>query len=81
MDRLSLAPDGENLQVVALAEIQLFERPARDRGTWSDDRLDHGLIVDRLSGRRYLVALALPWATTDNDDAQELTREALVAIR
>lgn len=45
-----------------------------------DDRLDHGLVVDRVSGRRYLVALALPWATTENDDAEELTRQALEAI-
>jgi hypothetical protein len=62
----------------ALGDVVVYNKTGTVPG---DDRLDHGLIVDRLTGRRYLVALALPWASTENDDAEELTRQALTVVR
>lgn len=48
---------------------------------WGNDRLDHGLIVDKVSGARYLIALSMPYNATSDAAASELTRHALAAIK
>lgn len=45
-----------------------------------DDRLDHGLVVHAPSGRRFLLALSVPWEGSDEDTASELARRTLLAI-
>jgi len=45
-----------------------------------DDRLDHGMVVQLSTGRRFLVALSIRWEGTRNTDAEELTRMALLAV-
>jgi hypothetical protein len=62
----------------ALGPVRVWNKTGTVPG---DERLDHGLVEDVTTGRRYLVALAMKQATTTNGDAQELTRQALLAIR
>lgn len=47
---------------------------------WTDDRLDHGLIVDTVTGQRYLLAWSMPYGATSAAVAAQLSEEALRAI-
>ena len=46
----------------------------------SDDRLDHGLVVDDVTGERYLLAASMPWASTTAADLSDLAYALLVAL-
>jgi len=61
----------------AFGEVVVYNKTGTVPG---DDRLDHGLVVQLETGRRFLLALALPYNTTDNSDAQELARQTLIAL-
>ena len=45
-----------------------------------NDRLDHGLVVDDVTGDRYLIALSLPEATTSEADLSELAEQVLAVL-
>jgi hypothetical protein len=47
---------------------------------WDNDRLDHGLIVDTVTGERFLIAWSMPYNTTTEAEASELTRQTLLAL-
>ena len=61
----------------AFGEVVVYNKTGTVPG---DDRLDHGLVVQLETGRRFLLALALPYDSTDNADAQELARQTLIAL-
>jgi hypothetical protein len=46
-----------------------------------DDALDHGLITDLTTGRRYLLALSTRWHRDRTARMGELSRQALLAVR
>ncbi len=46
-----------------------------------DDALDHGLVTDLTTGRRYLVAVSTRWHRARTARIGELTRQALLAVR
>jgi hypothetical protein len=45
-----------------------------------DDRLDHGLIVDTVDGRRFLFAASMPYDTTSDTQMSELAKRTLQAL-
>lgn len=47
---------------------------------WNYDRLDHGLIVDTVTGDRFLVAISMPYNTTSDAEVSTLTFEMLDAV-
>jgi hypothetical protein len=48
---------------------------------WTLDRLDHALIEDTVTGERFLVAWSMPYSSTSNAAASELTRQTLLALK
>jgi len=47
----------------------------------TDDRLDHALIQDTVTGERFLIAWSMPYSTTSSAAASELTRQTLLALK
>jgi hypothetical protein len=47
---------------------------------WTDDRLDHGLVVDDVTGERFLLAASMPWSATTQADLSDLAHAMLVAL-
>jgi len=77
--RLALLTSGSRMARgarAALGDVVVYNKTGTVVG---DDRLDHGLVLDLSTGRRYLLALSIPWHGTTNGDAEELARMALVA--
>ncbi len=62
----------------ALGDVLVYNKTGTVPG---DDRLDHGLVEETRTGRRWLVAVATPWRTTENEDVENLVWQALVALR
>lgn len=57
--------------------VKVYNKPGE---VYGDDRLDHGLIVDTVSGQRFLLATSMPYNTTSGADLSELARRALLAL-
>ncbi len=75
LDSASRITDGA---LVALAHpVTVYNKTGTVPG---DDRLDHGLVVDTVTGDRYLVALSLPEPTTTNADLTRLAEEVLLVL-
>jgi hypothetical protein len=92
-DRFPIAPaDLAGLQASLLASPTELEPGAhlalghavqvynKDGQVWTDDRLDCGLIVDTVTGDRFLIAISMPYGTTSDAALSEAARRALLAL-
>jgi beta-lactamase class A len=57
--------------------VQVYNKTGE---VYGDDRLDHGLVVDTVSGARYLLAISMPYNTTSAAAVSELARQSLTAL-
>jgi hypothetical protein len=57
--------------------VQVYNKSGE---VWNNDRLDHGLIVDTVTGERFLIAWSMPYNSTTEAEASELTRQTLLAL-
>jgi hypothetical protein len=92
-DRFPLAAvDVANLQSSLLASPTELEPGAsqalghtaqiynKDGQVWTDDHLDHGLIVDPVTTNRFLLAISIPYSSSSASQISELARHTLLAL-
>jgi hypothetical protein len=58
--------------------VQVYNKSGE---VWTDDRLDHGLVVDTVTGERFLLGWSMPYGSTSAAAASELSRQTLLALK